>query len=275
MAAAPDWASTPPRERSEILRRTFEAVQRRKDDLALLMTLEMGKPLAESQAEVSYGAEFLRWFAEEAVRITGRYGINPEATGRMIVSQHPVGPCLLITPWNFPLAMATRKVAPALAAGCTVVLKPAELTPLTTLLFATLLAEAGLAARSGQRDHHLLLRQGHRPDHRRPAAAQAQLHGVDRGRPETAQAGRRRHPADLDGAGRQRPVPGLRRRRPRCRGRGGHAGQVPQRRSGLYSGQPVPGPPGRRGGVCRPGDPQGQEPQGGPGHRAAGSGSGR
>jgi succinate-semialdehyde dehydrogenase/glutarate-semialdehyde dehydrogenase len=144
VAAAPDWARTPPRERSEILRRTFEAVQRRKDDLALLMTVEMGKPLAESQAEVSYGAEFLRWFAEEAVRITGRYGTNPEATGRMIVSQHPVGPCLLITPWNFPLAMATRKVGPALAAGCTVVLKPAELTPLTTLLFATLLAEAGL-----------------------------------------------------------------------------------------------------------------------------------
>ena len=144
VTAAPDWARTPPRERSEILRRTFEAVQRRKDDLALLMTVEMGKPLAESAAEVTYGGEFLRWFAEEAVRITGRYGINPEATGRMIVSQHPVGPSLLITPWNFPLAMATRKVAPALAAGCTVVLKPAELTPLTTLLFTVLLAEAGL-----------------------------------------------------------------------------------------------------------------------------------
>jgi succinate-semialdehyde dehydrogenase / glutarate-semialdehyde dehydrogenase len=144
VAAAPDWARTPPRERSEILRRTFEAVRRRKEDLALLITVEMGKPLAESQAEVSYGAEFLRWFAEEAVRITGRYGTNPEATGRMIVSLHPVGPSLLITPWNFPLAMATRKVAPALAAGCTVILKPAELTPLTTLLFTSLLAEAGL-----------------------------------------------------------------------------------------------------------------------------------
>ena len=110
--AAPDWARTPPRERSEILRRTFELVQQRKDDLALLMTLEMGKPLAESKAEVAYGAEFLRWFAEEAVRIVGRYGTNPEGTGRMIVSQHPVGPCYLITPWNFPLAMATRKIAP-------------------------------------------------------------------------------------------------------------------------------------------------------------------
>ncbi len=144
--AAADWARTPPRERSEILRRTFELIQQRKDDVALLMTLEMGKPLAESKAEVAYGAEFLRWFAEEAVRIVGRYGTNPEGTGRMIVSQHPVGPCYLITPWNFPLAMATRKVGPALAAGCTVVIKPAALTPLTTLYFTALLAEAGLPA---------------------------------------------------------------------------------------------------------------------------------
>jgi len=110
----------------------------------LLMTLEMGKPLAESKAEVIYGGEFLRWFSEEAVRIFGRYGVNPEGTGRMIVSQHPVGPCYLITPWNFPLAMATRKTAPALAAGCTVVIKPPELTPLTTLYFVKILEEAGL-----------------------------------------------------------------------------------------------------------------------------------
>jgi succinate-semialdehyde dehydrogenase/glutarate-semialdehyde dehydrogenase len=108
------------------------------------MTLEMGKPLSDSVGEVTYGGEFLRWFSEEAVRVTGRYGVNPEGTGRTIVSRHPVGPCYLITPWNFPLAMATRKVAPALAAGCTVVLKPAELTPLTTLLFGRLLQEAGL-----------------------------------------------------------------------------------------------------------------------------------
>jgi succinate-semialdehyde dehydrogenase / glutarate-semialdehyde dehydrogenase len=144
--AGPGWARTPPRERSEILRRTFELIHQRMDDVALLMTLEMGKPLTESKAEVAYGAEFLRWFAEEAVRIVGRYGINPEGTGRMIVSQHPVGPCYLITPWNFPLAMATRKTGPALAAGCTVVIKPAALTPLTTMFFAELLAEAGLPA---------------------------------------------------------------------------------------------------------------------------------
>ena len=142
--SANDWANTPPRERAEILRRAFEAIQERQDQAALLMTLEMGKPLAESKAEVKYGSEFLRWFSEEAVRIFGLYGINPEGTGRMIVSQHPVGPCFLITPWNFPLAMATRKIGPALAAGCTVVIKPPELTPLTTLYFVQILSEAGL-----------------------------------------------------------------------------------------------------------------------------------
>jgi succinate-semialdehyde dehydrogenase/glutarate-semialdehyde dehydrogenase len=144
VAAGPGWARTPPRERGEVLRRTFDLLQQRRDEVALLMTLEMGKPLAESRAEVTYGGEFLRWFSEEAVRIAGRYGSTPEGTGRMLVSQHPVGPCLLITPWNFPLAMATRKIAPAVAAGCTAVVKPAELTPLTTLFLAELLREAGL-----------------------------------------------------------------------------------------------------------------------------------
>ncbi|MDN4614331.1 NAD-dependent succinate-semialdehyde dehydrogenase [Leifsonia sp. F6_8S_P_1B] len=146
VAAADAWAATAPRVRGEILRKAWELLQERRDDFALLMTLEMGKPLAEANGEVTYGGEFLRWFSEEAVRISGRYGTNPEGTGRMIVSQHPVGPCFLITPWNFPLAMATRKIAPALAAGCTVVVKPAELTPLTTLYFAQLLADAGLPA---------------------------------------------------------------------------------------------------------------------------------
>ncbi len=142
--AFPAWASTPARERAEILRRAFDLLQERKEDFALLMTIEMGKPLAEARGEVAYGGEFLRWFSEETARVQGRYGANPEGTGRMIVSQHPVGPCFLITPWNFPLAMATRKIAPALAAGCTVVIKPAELTPLTTLAFARLLEDAGL-----------------------------------------------------------------------------------------------------------------------------------
>ncbi|KJQ54109.1 NAD-dependent succinate-semialdehyde dehydrogenase [Microbacterium sp. SA39] len=146
VAAQDSWAATAPRVRSDILRRAFDLVQVHKEDLALLMTLEMGKPLAEARGEVGYGGEFLRWFSEEAVRISGRYGINPEGTGNMVVSQRPVGPSFFITPWNFPFAMATRKIAPALAAGCTVVIKPPALTPLTTMFFTKLLEEAGLPA---------------------------------------------------------------------------------------------------------------------------------
>ncbi|MGP3535550.1 NAD-dependent succinate-semialdehyde dehydrogenase [Microbacterium sp. RD1] len=144
--AFPAWAATPVRERAEILRRAFDLLQARKEEAALLMTLEMGKPVAEARGEVAYGGEFLRWFSEEAAHVQGRYGANPEGTGRMIVTQHPVGPAFLITPWNFPLAMATRKIAPALAAGCTVIIKPASLTPLTTLFFAAILEEAGVPA---------------------------------------------------------------------------------------------------------------------------------
>jgi succinate-semialdehyde dehydrogenase/glutarate-semialdehyde dehydrogenase len=140
------WAATAPRVRGEILRYAFDLLQERAEEFALLMTLEMGKPLAESRGEVTYGGEFLRWFSEEAVRISGRYGVNPEGTGRMIVTRLPVGPSYLITPWNFPLAMATRKIAPAIAAGCTAIVKPAALTPLTTLYFAKLLQDAGLPA---------------------------------------------------------------------------------------------------------------------------------
>ena len=145
-APRPGGPPPPPRVRGEILHRTFDLLQERRDDVALLISLEMGKPLAEAQGEVTYGAEFLRWFSEEAVRISGRFGDNPEGTGRMGVSQRPVGPCYLITPWNFPMAMATRKIAPALAAGCTVVVKPAEVTPLTTMFLATLFEQAGLPA---------------------------------------------------------------------------------------------------------------------------------
>ena len=143
-AAQESWAATPPRERAEILRRGFTLLSEKADELALLVTLEMGKSLAESKAEVLYGAEFLRWFSEEAVRIQGRYAKAPSTTERLLTTKHPVGPVLLITPWNFPLAMATRKVGPAVAAGCTMVVKPAQLTPLTTLRFAQLMTEAGL-----------------------------------------------------------------------------------------------------------------------------------
>ena len=146
VAAQDAWGATPARVRGEILRRTFDLLQERKDEFALLMTLEMGKPLAEAVGEVTYGGEFLRWFGEEAVRISGHYGNSPEGNGTMIVTHRPVGPSYLITPWNFPLAMATRKIAPAIAAGCTSVIKPAELTPLTTLYFVKLLEEAGLPA---------------------------------------------------------------------------------------------------------------------------------
>ena len=143
-AAGPEWAAYPPRERGEILRRAFEKIIAHEDELALLMTLEMGKPLKESKAEVAYGAEFLRWFSEQAVRIEGRYATSPNGQGRLLTMQQPVGPCLLITPWNFPLAMGTRKVGPAIAAGCTMVVKPAQLTPLSMLMLAKILEDAGL-----------------------------------------------------------------------------------------------------------------------------------
>jgi succinate-semialdehyde dehydrogenase / glutarate-semialdehyde dehydrogenase len=139
-----EWAATPPRERGEILRAVFEAITARAEEFATLMTLEMGKVLAESMGEVKYGSEFFRWFSEEAVRIDGRYTRSPAGTGRIIVTKQPVGPCLAITPWNFPLAMGTRKIGPAMAAGCTMVIKPAQETPLTMLLLAKLMDDAGL-----------------------------------------------------------------------------------------------------------------------------------
>jgi len=142
--AGPAWAAFAPRERGEILRRAFETIVSRVDDLALLMTLEMGKPIAESRSEILYAAEFLRWFSEEAVRIDGRYATAPNGQGRLLTMRQPVGTCLLVTPWNFPLAMGTRKIGPAIAAGCTMVVKPAQQTPLSMLAFAKILEECGL-----------------------------------------------------------------------------------------------------------------------------------
>ena len=142
--AQKDWQRTPPRERGEILRRAWEEITERADELALLMTLEMGKSLEESKAEITYGSEFLRWFAEEAVRIDGRYAVAPNGQGRLLTMKQPVGPCLMITPWNFPLAMGTRKIGPAVAAGCTMVVKPAKQTPLSMLALAEILGNAGL-----------------------------------------------------------------------------------------------------------------------------------
>jgi succinate-semialdehyde dehydrogenase/glutarate-semialdehyde dehydrogenase len=144
VAAQPGWGATAPRERSDILRRAYELILSRVDELAMLMTLEMGKPLDAARGEVSYAAEFFRWFSEEAVRIGGDYALLPSGRSRQLILRQPVGPCLLITPWNFPLAMGTRKIGPAVAAGCTMVLKPAPQTPLCSLALAAVLAEAGL-----------------------------------------------------------------------------------------------------------------------------------
>ncbi|MDA0170637.1 NAD-dependent succinate-semialdehyde dehydrogenase [Solirubrobacter taibaiensis] len=143
-AVQDEWATHPPRERGEILRRAFEAMVANADDLAMVMTLEMGKPLAESKAEITYAAEFLRWFSEEAVRIEGRFATAPNGVGRLITMKQPVGPCYAITPWNFPAAMGTRKIGPAIAAGCTIVIKPAQQTPLSMLALAKIFQEAGL-----------------------------------------------------------------------------------------------------------------------------------
>jgi succinate-semialdehyde dehydrogenase/glutarate-semialdehyde dehydrogenase len=142
--AQAEWAVHPPRERGEILRRAYEAIVAQTEDLALLMTLEMGKSLAESRAEIGYAAEFFRWFSEEAVRIHGRYMVNTTGKGRILTMRQPVGPCVFVTPWNFPTAMGTRKIAPAIAAGCTMVVKPAKQTPLSMLALAKILEQAGL-----------------------------------------------------------------------------------------------------------------------------------
>lgn len=145
-AAQTQWAATAPRQRSDILLNAYRALLERVDEFALLITLEMGKPLAESRGEVSYAADFLRWFSEQAVRVGGEYRVSPDGHSRLVTVPQPVGPSLLISPWNFPLAMITRKVGPALAAGCTTILKPAEDTPLTCLMLASVLTEAGVPA---------------------------------------------------------------------------------------------------------------------------------
>ena len=142
--AGPAFAAMAPRDRGEILRRAFELIVERRHDLALLMTLEMGKTITESLGEIAYAAEFFRWFSEETVRIDGRYAVAANGAGRVLTMKQPVGPCLMITPWNFPLAMGTRKIGPAVAAGCTMVVKPAGQTPLSMLALAQILEQAGL-----------------------------------------------------------------------------------------------------------------------------------
>ncbi|MDX2973464.1 NAD-dependent succinate-semialdehyde dehydrogenase [Kribbella solani] len=146
VAAQPDFARTSPRERADMLTTAYELLIERTDDLALLMTLEMGKPLPEARGEIAYAAEFFRHFAGEALRIDGGYQTAPAGNARFLITKQPVGPCLLITPWNFPMAMGTRKLGPAIAAGCTSVIKPAHQTPLSMLALMGILAEAGVPA---------------------------------------------------------------------------------------------------------------------------------
>src|SRR3954452_17180667 len=143
-AAAADWSARAPRERAEILRSAFDLMTVRLDEVARTIVREMGKPFVEARGEASYAAEFLRWFSEEAVRANGDFATAPSGSNRMLVSHAPIGISLLITPWNFPAAMATRKIGPALAAGCTVILKPAAETPLTSILIAQIMEEAGV-----------------------------------------------------------------------------------------------------------------------------------
>ena len=235
-----EWGASAPRDRGEILRGAYEAIVAQTDELALLMTLEMGKALAESRAEIGYAAEFFRWFSEEAVRIHGRYMVNTTGKGRILTMRQPVGPCVFVTPWNFPMAMGTRKLAPAIAAGCTVVVKPAQQTPLSMLALAKILEDAGLPGGvlnviTGRHSGELV-----RTAAEGSAHAQAVVHRLDRGRSHADRTVGRAGAARLDGARRQRPVPRVRGRRPRRRRRGRDAREDAQRRRGLHGGEPLP-----------------------------------
>ena len=182
-AAAQAWAQTAPRKRSEILQRTYQLMVDRVDELALLITAENGKALADARGEVLYSAEFFRWYAEEAVRIRGDIQTAPGGANKIIVLHQPVGIALLVTPWNFPAAMAARKIGPALAAGCTTILKPASETPLTALALAALMEEAGLPAGVVNVLPSTTVRQGRVGHAGRPAGAETVVHRLNRGRP--------------------------------------------------------------------------------------------
>ena len=208
------------------------------DRLSALICAENGKSRADARAEVTYAAEFFRWYAEEAVRTDGSYGASPSGGARTIVTHRPVGVAALVTPWNFPAAMATRKIAPALAAGCTVVLKPAAETPLTALAIAALLARAGTRRRRQRRPD---LRRGRRRLDLVVGQADPQdlLHRLHRCRAPSAHAVSGPGRQHQHGTRRQRAVRGHRRRRRGRRGRGRDDRQVPRQRAGLYRGQPL------------------------------------
>ena len=215
------------------------------------MTAEMGKPLAEAKGEVAYGAEMLRWFSEEAVRIGGDHATSADGNTRIMITKEPIGPCVLVTPWNFPLAMGARKIAPAVAAGCTMVFKPAALTPLTSLALVADFPGGRPSRRRAERRHHLqrlqrggsLDEQRHRPED--------QLHRLHRGGQDSAAPGSRQRHALLDGTGRKRPVHRPGRRRHRKGRRRGHEGQDAQHGRSLHRGQPLLRAPLRRRGIQR------------------------
>ena len=238
-AAFPAWAAKKPRERGEILRKAFELIIRDAERLAKLITIENGKALSDSRGEVAYAAEFFRWYAEEAVRNLGQISIAPASGARIFVHHKPAGIAVLVTPWNFPAAMATRKIGPALAAGCPVVLKPASETPLTMLALMPILEEAGVPAgvvnvipsrRSGKVvERHAA----------RPAGAGGVVHRLDRSRPRAAARGRRQHHQAGDGARRQCAVHRVRGCRHRRRDRGRDDRQDAQHGRGLHRGEPL------------------------------------
>ena len=239
-AVQEEWASHPPRERGEILRRAFETLIARQDDLALLMTLEMGKPLAESKAEIVYAAEFFRWFAEESVRIEGRFATVPNGIGRLITMKQPVGPCYAITPWNFPMAMGTRKIGPAVAAGCTMVIKPAQQTPLSMFALAQILDEAGLPAGVFNVITSSSSSGVSKPIIEDPRLRKLTFTGSTEVGRKLIEQSAQNVLQGLDGARRQRAVPRLRRRRRGRRRRGRRDRQDAQHRRGLHGRQPLP-----------------------------------
>ena len=239
-AAWPAWKAKTAKERSIILRKWFDLLMANQEDLGRIMTAEQGKPFAEAKGEIAYGASFVEWFAEEAKRVNGETLPTFDNNRRLMVLKQPIGVCAAITPWNFPLAMITRKVAPALAAGCPVIIKPAELTPLTALAAAELAIRAGIPAGV----LNMLVRR-RRQQHRRGQGAVRQrrgaphqLHRLHRSGPHPDGAERAHGQEDVAGAGRQRALHRVRRRRHRQRGGRRLRQQVPQRRPDLRVLQP-------------------------------------
>ena len=237
--AQPGWAAFPPRERSEILRGAYELLLERQDDLALLMTLEMGKPLADARGEITYAAEFFRWFSEEAVRIDGGYAVAPSGQGRFLVMRQPVGPCLLDHAMELPDGDGHPQDRPGCGSGMHDGRQAGRADPVVDAGARRHPAGGRPARRRPQPDHDLGRgRRDGADDSGRPGP-QAVLHRVDRGRAQAARAVRGPGDAYVHGTGRQRPVPGLRGRRSRCSGRGSHARQDAQHGRGLHRGKPV------------------------------------